>query len=65
MDSSKYKQNLTASAVVKDVVKDEWGEVKRRSTNLWIWRIWRDSVWRNGLWSQVRCSPKSSSITGV
>ncbi len=29
-------------------VENEWGELKRRSTNmeLWIWRIWRDSGWR-------------------
>ncbi len=34
-------------------VEDEWGELKRRSTNmeLWIWRIWRDSVWRK--WSLI------------
>ncbi len=33
-------------------VENEWGELKRRSTNmeLWIWRIWRDFRWRNGLW---------------
>ncbi len=45
-------------------IENEWGELKRRSTNmeLWIWRIWRDSVWRNGLWSLIRCSPNSSGI---
>ncbi len=34
-------------------VENEWGELKRRSTNmeLWIWRIWRDSVWRK--WSLI------------
>ncbi len=33
--------------------ENEWGELKRRSTNieLWIWRIWRYSIRRNGLWS--------------
>ncbi len=37
-------------------VEDEWGELKRSTTNmeLWIWRVWSDSVWRNGLWSLVR-----------
>ncbi len=47
-------------------VENEWGELKRRSTNmeLWIWRIWRDSGWRNGLWSLVRCSLTSSGIIG-
>ncbi len=34
-------------------LQNEWGELKRRSTNmeLWIWRIWRDSVWRK--WSLI------------
>ncbi len=34
-------------------VENEWGELKRRSTNmeLWIWRIWRDSGWRK--WSLI------------
>ncbi len=46
--------------------ENEWGELKRRSTNieLWIWRIWRYSVWRNGLLSLVSCSPNSSCSKG-